>query len=61
MFGRPRTLIEVQRAAVQKQIADGASVAELAKRYSTSRQTIMRARDAARGNGTRCARKEAWP
>src|ERR1700677_2983859 len=49
VFGRPPTLTGVQRAAVQKQIAAGASVSALAKRYDTSRQTIMRARDAAQG------------
>jgi putative DNA-invertase from lambdoid prophage Rac len=42
-------LTGVQRAAVQKQIAAGASVSALAKQYDTSRQTIMRARDAAQG------------
>jgi putative DNA-invertase from lambdoid prophage Rac len=47
VFGRPPTLTAVQRAAVQQQIAAGASVSALAKRYDTSRQTIMRARDAA--------------
>jgi putative DNA-invertase from lambdoid prophage Rac len=41
------TLTEAQRAAVQEQIAAGANVSALAKRYGTSRQTIMRARDAA--------------
>jgi DNA invertase Pin-like site-specific DNA recombinase len=47
VFGRPPTLTEAQRAAVQEQIAAGASVSALAKRYGTSRQTVMRARDAA--------------
>jgi putative DNA-invertase from lambdoid prophage Rac len=47
VFGRPPTLTESQRAAVQAQIAAGASVSALAKRYNTSRQTVMRARDAA--------------
>ena len=47
----PPILTEVQCAAVQKHIADGASFAELAKRYSTSWQTIMRVRGAARGDG----------
>jgi putative DNA-invertase from lambdoid prophage Rac len=46
VLGRPPTLTEAQRAAVQEQIAAGASVSELAKRYDTSRQTIMRIRDA---------------
>jgi putative DNA-invertase from lambdoid prophage Rac len=46
VFGRPPTLTEAQRASVQEQIAAGASVSALAKRYGTSRQTVMRARDA---------------
>src|ERR1700760_3868181 len=45
VFGRPPTLTDAPRAAVQKQIAAGASVSELARQYHTSRQTIMRARD----------------
>jgi putative DNA-invertase from lambdoid prophage Rac len=47
MFGRPPSLTEAQRAATQKQIAAGTSVSALAKPYGTSRQTVMRARDAA--------------
>jgi hypothetical protein len=47
VFGRPPTLSEAQRAAVREQTAAGASVSALAKRYGTSRQTVMRARDAA--------------
>jgi putative DNA-invertase from lambdoid prophage Rac len=47
VFGRPPTLTEAQRAAVREQIATGTSVSALAKRYGTSRQTVMRARDAA--------------
>jgi putative DNA-invertase from lambdoid prophage Rac len=50
VFGRPPTLTEVQRAAVQQQLAAGASVSALAKQHDTSRQTIMRARDAAQGS-----------
>jgi putative DNA-invertase from lambdoid prophage Rac len=46
VFGRPPTLTDSQRAAVQEQIAAGASVSTLAKRYATSRQTVIRARDA---------------
>jgi hypothetical protein len=41
-FGRPPTLTKTQRAAVQEQIAAGASVSALAKRYDTRRQTVMR-------------------
>jgi putative DNA-invertase from lambdoid prophage Rac len=47
VFGRPPSLTAVQRAAVAKQLAAGATVSELARRYGTSRQTIMRTRDAA--------------
>src|ERR1700712_4969505 len=47
VFGRPPILTKAQRAAVQEQIAAGASVSALAKRYGTSRQTVMRARYAA--------------
>jgi putative DNA-invertase from lambdoid prophage Rac len=42
VFGHPPTLTEAQRTA-----AAGANVSALAKRYGTSRQTVMRARDAA--------------
>ena len=53
VFGRPPSLTVAQRAAVAKQFAAGATVSELARRYGTSRQTIMRARDAAApGEGT---------
>jgi putative DNA-invertase from lambdoid prophage Rac len=45
----PADLDRDQRVAVQEQIAAGASVSALAKRYGTSRQTVMRARDAALG------------
>jgi putative DNA-invertase from lambdoid prophage Rac len=46
-FGRPAVLDEGQRKAVRKELESGASVSELARRYATSRQTVMRARDAA--------------
>ena len=46
VFGRPSTLAPDQREAVRAGLADGASVSELAKRHGTSRQTIMRVRDA---------------
>lgn len=51
VFGRPPSLTGTQRAAVQKQIATGVTISALAKRYGTSRQTIMRARDAAAAPG----------
>jgi putative DNA-invertase from lambdoid prophage Rac len=47
VFGRPATLDADQREAVRAGLADGASVSELAKLHGTSRQTIMRVRDAA--------------
>ncbi|MBF3709894.1 recombinase family protein [Burkholderia pseudomallei] len=43
-MGRPRALSECQREEVRRKLRDGASVAGLAKQYSTSRQTIMRIR-----------------
>ena len=46
-FGRPPTLSADERAAVVQQLGTGASVAELAREYKTTRQTIMRVREAA--------------
>ena len=46
-FGRPPTLSADERAAVVHRLNTGASVAELAREYKTTRQTIMRVRDAA--------------
>jgi hypothetical protein len=48
VLGRPATLDEGQRKVVRKELERGASVSEPARRYSTSRQTVMRARDAVR-------------
>jgi DNA invertase Pin-like site-specific DNA recombinase len=45
-FGRPATLDASQVAAVRTALATGASVSALARQFETSRQTIMRARDA---------------
>ena len=45
VLGRPMTLDEGQRKAVREELGKGASVSELARRYGTSRQTVMRARD----------------
>jgi putative DNA-invertase from lambdoid prophage Rac len=47
VFGRPATLTEGQREAVRRELQRGASVSELARQFGTSRQTVMRARDAA--------------
>lgn len=46
-IGRPSALNKQQQDEVRRQLSDGASVAGLAKRYGTSRQTIMRIRDTA--------------
>ncbi|MDC6130736.1 recombinase family protein [Burkholderia gladioli] len=45
-MGRPSALSKQQQEQVRQQLSQGASVASLAKSYSTSRQTIMRIRDA---------------
>ncbi|MBR8458104.1 recombinase family protein [Burkholderia dolosa] len=45
-IGRPTALSKQQQAEVRLQLNEGASVASLAKRYGTSRQTIMRVRNA---------------
>ncbi|ARK88790.1 recombinase family protein [Burkholderia pseudomallei] len=46
-MGRPSALSDEQRADVLRELDAGASVAGLARRFNTSRQTIMRVRDAA--------------
>ncbi|KVE95509.1 MULTISPECIES: recombinase family protein [Burkholderia] len=45
-MGRPSALSKEQRADVLRELDAGASVAALARRFGTSRQTIMRVRDA---------------
>ncbi|AIP61581.1 recombinase family protein [Burkholderia thailandensis] len=45
-MGRPFALSNEQRADVLRELDAGASVAALARRFGTSRQTIMRVRDA---------------
>jgi putative DNA-invertase from lambdoid prophage Rac len=45
-FGRPAALNASQRERVRAQLAGGASVSALARTFATSRQTIMRVRDA---------------
>jgi putative DNA-invertase from lambdoid prophage Rac len=45
VLGRPATLDEGQREVVRRELERGISVSELARRYGTSRQTVMRARD----------------
>lgn len=46
VIGRPSALSKQQLGEVRRHLSAGASVASLAKRYGTSRQTIMRIRDA---------------
>jgi len=45
-FGRPMVLNGEQRTRVLQRLAAGTSVAQVAKEFATSRQTIMRVRDA---------------
>ena len=49
VLGRPSTLDDGQREAVRSGLAAGSSVSALARQLGTSRQTIMRIRDAAAG------------
>ncbi|KVE92784.1 DNA invertase [Burkholderia vietnamiensis] len=46
-MGRPSALSDEQRADVLRELDAGTSVAALARQFGTSRQTIMRVRDAA--------------
>lgn len=46
VLGRPVVLKPAQVASVRADLSAGSSVSAVAKRYGTSRQTIMRARDA---------------
>ncbi|RIV65971.1 recombinase family protein [Burkholderia pseudomallei] len=45
-MGRPPALDETRRLEVVRQLREGASVSSLARLYGTSRQTIMRTRNA---------------
>ena len=45
-LGRPKSLSPEDSKKVQKMLDQGVSVAEIARQLGTSRQTIMRARDA---------------
>ena len=47
VLGRPSALDERERAVVLQQLAAGASVAQLARDFDTTRQTIMRVRASA--------------
>jgi putative DNA-invertase from lambdoid prophage Rac len=46
-FGRPPTLNKMERAEVMEKLAAGLNVTELAREFKTTRQTIMRIREAA--------------
>jgi putative DNA-invertase from lambdoid prophage Rac len=45
-LGRPPSLTDDQRKAVERQLKEGAAVSALAREFKTSRNTIMRVRDA---------------
>src|SRR4051812_14756646 len=45
-LGRPPSLTEDQRRAVERRLEQGATVSALARGFNTSRNTIMRVRDA---------------
>lgn len=45
-FGRPPTLNPEQREKVTKELASGKTVSNVARQFKTSRQTILRAREA---------------
>ncbi len=46
-FGRPPALTMAERASVLEKLAAGINVTELAREFKTTRQTIMRIREAA--------------
>jgi putative DNA-invertase from lambdoid prophage Rac len=46
-FGRPPALNKTERAAVIERLAAGTNVTEVAREFKTTRQTIMRIREAA--------------
>jgi putative DNA-invertase from lambdoid prophage Rac len=45
VLGRPRSLDDSQRIEAASMLSVGKTVAEVARRFKTSRQTVMRARD----------------
>lgn len=45
-LGRPQSLSDAQAIEIRERLASGVAVAALAREYATSRQTIMRVRDA---------------
>src|SRR3954447_15755275 len=46
VLGRPPSLTDDQRRAVEQRLEEGATVSALAREFNTSRNTIMRVRDA---------------
>ena len=46
-FGRPPALNMEERAAVVERLDAGANIAEIARAFKTTRQTIMRVKEAA--------------
>ena len=46
MLGRPPSLTDDQRKAIEWRLEQGATVSALARAFNTSRNTIMRVRDA---------------
>ena len=48
-LGRPLSLTEDQRREVERRLREGRTVSALAREFNTSRQTIMRVRDAMSG------------
>lgn len=48
-LGRPSSLSAQQHARILDRLERGASVSEIARQFDTSRQTVMRIRDKARG------------
>ena len=49
-FGRPPSLDQAERKAVLRRLRAGVSVAEVAREFNTSRQTILRVREAVLGS-----------
>lgn len=49
-FGRPKILSELKRKEVLDQLYQGQTVSAIARHFKTSRQTIMRIRDAINGS-----------
>jgi putative DNA-invertase from lambdoid prophage Rac len=50
VFGRPYALTIDQQAEASRQIAEGMPIAQIARAFKTSRQTIMRIRDGSTRN-----------